>query len=109
MKKLEAVSDSLLVLFFTLPAVATATGTTIESAEREVIVAAEEWNAAALEILDICHPISQIPDEQSLSLCDKAVAGVQHFCEFERTEQLTVDNTPSCDDPRIDSFLDGRK
>lgn len=108
-----AVLGSLLFLFITLltvtTATATATATTIESAERKVIAAAEEWDAAALEILDICYPISQILDEQSLFICDNAIAGIQYFCEFQRTEQLTIDNTPSCNDPRIDSYLDARK
>jgi hypothetical protein len=110
-----AVLGSLLFLFITLltvttaTATATATATTIESAEREVIAAAEEWDAAALEILDICYPISQILDEQSLFICDNAIAGMQYFCEFQRIEQLTIDNTPSCNDPRIDSYLDAIK
>jgi hypothetical protein len=105
-----AVLGSLLFLFITLLTVttATATATTIESAEREVIAAAEEWDAAALEILDICYPISQNLDEQSLLICDNAIAGMQYFCEFQRIEQLTIDNTPSCNDPRIDSYLDAR-
>lgn len=108
MEKLLAVLGLLPLLFFALPTIATAT-VTIESAEKEVIAAAKEWNAAAVHILDICHPISQVLDEQSLFICDKAIAGIQHFCKSERTEQLTIDNTPSCSDPRIDSFLDARE
>ena len=109
MEKILAVIGLLLFLFFLIPTLTTVTAMTmIESAEREVIAVAVEWDAAALEILNICHPISQIPDEQSLLLCDRAIAGIQHFCKFERTEQLTIDNTPSCNDPRIDSYLDAR-
>jgi len=109
MEKSLVVLGSLLFLFITLLTVTTtATATTIESAEREVIAAAEEWDAAVLEILDICYPTSQILDEQSLFICDNAIAGMQYFCEFQRIEQLTIDNTPSCKDSRIDSYLDAR-
>lgn len=80
----------------------------IEDEKQELIQAAKEWNTQTLEILDECYPPENFVSESSRIMCDEMLVDTKKTCD-ERKEQITKDNTPACDDPRIDSYIKVRK